>query len=241
MYNYYECVYEHLCEQVRCGNLTLEEANDVNDIAYEKYLKEETDHNNESSDDEKLKKQKRAERKKTVKHIITGAAIGAGAIALSGYGSKKAGNNLKKTNNSLVSANKTQAQNITKDVYVNKSLININQKKMNRNGVSKRTPVGNPKKISNNMDTHKVIKNKLPQGNSRKKINGPSSKTMKINNETYNIYERKPVLMNKRTKKEISQSKVLQPIMKLGKLEDDIIRRKPIKKKPIKKKPIKRK
>ena len=86
------------------------------------------------------------------------------------------------------------------------------------------------------MDTHKVIKNELPQGNSRKKINGPSSKTMKINNETYNIYERKPVLMNKRTKKEISQSKVLQPIMKLGKLEDDIIRRKPIKKKPIKRK-----
>ena len=86
---------------------------------------------------------------------------------------------------------------------------------MNRNSVSKRTPVGNPKKISNNMDTHKVIKNELPQGNSRKKINGPSSKTMKINNETYNIYERKPVLMNKRTKKEILR-KILLKLYKMA-------------------------
>ena len=38
--NEYELIYEELCERVECGELTLEEAEIINDVAYDKYVKE---------------------------------------------------------------------------------------------------------------------------------------------------------------------------------------------------------
>ena len=38
--NEYDLIYEELCERVECGELTLEEAEIINDVAYDKYVKE---------------------------------------------------------------------------------------------------------------------------------------------------------------------------------------------------------
>ena len=40
MYNEYEAIYEELCERVECGELTLEDAELINDAAYERYVTE---------------------------------------------------------------------------------------------------------------------------------------------------------------------------------------------------------
>ena len=40
MYNEYEAIYEELCDRVECGELTLEDAELINDAAYDKYVTE---------------------------------------------------------------------------------------------------------------------------------------------------------------------------------------------------------
>ena len=38
--NEYDLIYEELCERVECGELSLEDAEIINDVAYDKYVME---------------------------------------------------------------------------------------------------------------------------------------------------------------------------------------------------------
>ena len=54
--NKYEIIFESLQEQLSCGNITLEEANILNDYAYEKYIEEKTALQKRINDDNKREK-----------------------------------------------------------------------------------------------------------------------------------------------------------------------------------------
>ena len=77
----YQQIYEELCERVECDELTLEEAELINDVAAEKYLYEEGEESSEDDDSsEKDKKSKKKKKKHSKKKIAAGIAIGTGAL-----------------------------------------------------------------------------------------------------------------------------------------------------------------
>ena len=96
--NYYEScydsIYEELCDRVECGELTIEEAEMINEAAAYKYLYEAEDVDKaletDDDDDKKTKKSdKNIKKKINKKKVAAGvglAAAGAGALA---YGGKK--------------------------------------------------------------------------------------------------------------------------------------------------------
>ena len=103
----YDAIYEELCERVEDGNMTIEEAEMVNEAAAEKYLYEKSKNVDkaleEDDDDDKKKKEsdKNIKKKINKKKVAVGvglAAAGAGALA---YRNKKCKNNkcMKNKNN----------------------------------------------------------------------------------------------------------------------------------------------
>ena len=79
----YEQVYNELLNRVNNGELTLEEAEAVNDKAIEKYLEE-------RDKKEKEEKEKAEKKRKIKKKILSGALLGAaGAYTLKNYKDQK--------------------------------------------------------------------------------------------------------------------------------------------------------
>ena len=77
----YQQIYDELCERVECDELTLEEAELINDVAAEKYLFEKkSTKETDDEDDDKPKKKKKINKKKVAAGVAAGA-LAAGTLA----------------------------------------------------------------------------------------------------------------------------------------------------------------
>ena len=99
----YQQIYEELCERVDYGELTLEDAEIINEAAAEKYLYEDGEESSEDDEtSEKDKKSKKKKKKHSKKKIAAGIAIGTGAAyGLSALNSRNTYNHLEKMKKDL--------------------------------------------------------------------------------------------------------------------------------------------